>query len=276
MLMAITIVAGGLLSATLVRYAPGFGTDEMQLDARLNSESLRAIRNATGEEQRVGRFYIESLWRTMRGDLGTSHSLQRPVLQLLAERGAVTLALAGKGLASAWLAATLIVLATWLLRSSALETVCSAASGSLLCLPSGVVALLLLICNGPGHLALALVVFPKVHRYMGNLVHATAGMPHIMTAKAKGISSTRVLVWHVLPVIRREMVALVGVSVALAVSATIPVEALCGIPGLGQLAWQSALARDLPVLTNIALLVIACTVLANSGGDLLADDGRPS
>ena len=59
---------------------------------------------------------------------------------------------------------------------------------------------------------------------------------------------------------------------ALAVGAAIPVEALCGIPGVGQLAWHSALARDLPLLTSVSFVVIAFTVLANSGADLLADE----
>ena len=121
-----------------------------------------------------------------------------------------------------------------------------------------------------------MVVFPKLHRYLRNLVHASAGMPHIITANAKGISSIRVLLWHVLPVIRHEVVALAGVSVGLAIGAAIPVEALCGIPGVGQLAWHAALARDLPVLINVALLVTTCTVLANSGADLLAADRRPT
>jgi peptide/nickel transport system permease protein len=80
------------------------------------------------------------------------------------------------------------------------------------------------------------------------------------------------LLWHVVPVIRREIFALAGVSVGLAISGAIPVEALCGTPGLGQLAWQSALARDLPVLTDISLLVVASTVLANSGADLLTGE----
>ena len=166
------------------------------------------------------------------------------------------------------------MLATWLLRSPALETVCAVSAGTLLCLPAGAVALLLVLASGPGYLALALVVFPKVHRYLSNLVQATALMPHIITAKAKGISHIQVLAWHVLPVIAREVLALAGVSVGLAISAAIPVEALCGIPGVGQLAWQAALARDLPVLINVSLMVIACTVLANSGADLLAEERR--
>ena len=33
-----TVLLGGLLSATMVRLAPGFDADEQQLDPRLNSE----------------------------------------------------------------------------------------------------------------------------------------------------------------------------------------------------------------------------------------------
>ena len=56
---------------------------------------------------------------------------------------------------------------------------------------------------------------------------------------------------------------------AMAVGATVPVEALCGFAGIGQLAWQAALARDLPLLTNITILVTLVTLLANSGADVI-------
>src|SRR5882757_5854020 len=38
------VLLGGLISATLVRVAPGFDTDERQLDPGLNAESIRALR----------------------------------------------------------------------------------------------------------------------------------------------------------------------------------------------------------------------------------------
>ena len=41
--------------------------------------------------------------------------------------------------------------------------------------------------------------------------------------------------------------------------------ALCGLPGIGQLAWQAALSRDLPLLVNLTVLVTLVTLLANSG-----------
>jgi len=60
-----------------------------------------------------------------------------------------------------------------------------------------------------------------------------------------------------------------GVSVSLAIGAAIPVEALCGLAGVGQLAWQAALARDLPLLMNITIIVTLVTLLANSSADVI-------
>jgi peptide/nickel transport system permease protein len=274
LLVAITIVEGGLVSATLVRYAPGFGADERQLDARLSSDSIQAIQNTNADERSIVRFYFSSLCKTFRGDLGISRSLNRPVRQLLQERAAVTTAVAGKGLALAWSAAILAVFATWFFRAPPLRIFITLCSGTLLCLPASVLALLAIILNQPGYLVIALIVYPKVHRYLSNLVEAARGMPHLITARAKGTSESQIFFWHVVPVIKREVLALAGVSIGLAISAAIPVEALCGIPGIGQLAWQSALGRDLPLLNNVAMLVIACLVLANSGADLLAEERR--
>lgn len=274
MLAGMTIVAGGLLSATLVRYAPGFGADERLLDARLSSASIAALKNATAEERSIVRYYLGYMRRALRGDFGVSRSLNRPVRELLAERAGVTFQLAGKAMLGAWLAAGALVFATSLLRRRSFSLVSTIFSGALLCLPAGALALLSIILNAPAYLALALILFPKVHRYLINLTTAAARMPHIVVAKAKGLSETRILLWHVVPVIRRELLALAGISVGLAISAAIPVEALCGIPGIGQLAWQSALARDLPLLLNLSVLVVATVTLANSGADLLSEPRR--
>jgi ABC-type dipeptide/oligopeptide/nickel transport system permease component len=65
------------------------------------------------------------------------------------------------------------------------------------------------------------------------------------------------------------MIALAGITVSVALGASIPVEALCGLPGIGQLAWQAALSRDLPLLVNLTVLVTLVTLLANSGADVM-------
>ena len=43
---------------------------------------------------------------------------------------------------------------------------------------------------------------------------------------------------------------------------------ICDSPGIGQLAWQAALSRDLPVLVNMTLFVTLVTLTANSAADL--------
>jgi peptide/nickel transport system permease protein len=64
------------------------------------------------------------------------------------------------------------------------------------------------------------------------------------------------------------MLALGGVSVALAFGASIPVEALADSPGVGQLAWRAALGRDIPLLVSITLLLTAVTTAANLLSDI--------
>jgi peptide/nickel transport system permease protein len=268
-LLLATVLLGGLLSATLVRLAPGFESDERQLDPRLNAESLQAVREKRVEQHNIFSFYFHSLQRAARGDLGTSLSLGQPVSRLLRERAPLTLRLAGMGLLLSWAAALAMALsATWL-RSSAYDALTTMLSGLFLCLPAAVLALLSVLWNVPGSLAIALIVFPTVYRYTRNLLAKAQALPHITTARAKGLSEWHILFWHVLPVAAPQILALAGVSVSLAIGAVIPVEALCGLAGVGQLAWQAALARDLPLLVNITILVTLVTLLANSGADVI-------
>jgi len=132
-----------------------------------------------------------------------------------------------------------------------------------------VLALLSVLWNVPGALAVGLIVFPRVYRYTRNLLAKAYSLPHIVTARAKGLSEGRILFWHVVPIVGPQLLALAGVSVSIAVGAAIPVEALCGLAGIGELAWQAALGRDLPLLMNITVMVTLVTLLANSSADVI-------
>jgi peptide/nickel transport system permease protein len=267
--LAATALLGGFLSATLVRLAPGFDVDEQQLDPRLNSQSIRALRETRLEQHNIFRFYWHSLQRAAHGDLGTSISLGQPVSRLLRERSPLTLRLVGLGLLLSWTTAMALALSAARLRVSAYDALTTIISGIFLCLPAAVLALLSVLWNVPGSLAIGLIVFPRVYRYARNLLAKAYSLPHIITARAKGLGESRILFWHVIPAAGPQLLAVAGVSVSLAVGAAIPVEALCGLAGVGQLAWQAALARDLPLLVNITILVTLVTLLANSGADVI-------
>jgi len=267
--LAATVLLGGFLAATLVRLAPGFAVDEAQLDPRLNSESIRALRETRLEQRNIFRFYFHSFERAAHGDLGTSISLGQPVSRLLRQRVPLTVRLVGIGLLLSWTVAMALALSAAWLRVSAYDAVTTIITGTFLCLPAAVLALLSVLWNVPGSLAIGLIVFPRVYRYARNLLAKAYGLPHITTARAKGLSELRILFWHVIPVAGPQLLAVAGVSVSIAVGAAIPVEALCGLAGVGQLAWQAALARDLPLLVNITILVTLVTLLANSGADVI-------
>jgi len=264
-----TALIGGFLSATLVRLAPGFDVDESQLNPHLSSTSIEALRQSRLEQHNILHFYLQSLQRAFKGDLGRSLSLGRPVAELLRQRLPLTLRLVGIGFLLSWTAVLGLGLSGAWLRVAAYDGLATVMSGTLLCIPAAVLALLSVLWNVPGALAISLIIFPRDYRYVRNLLNKAHAQPHILAARAKGLSELRILFCHVAPVVAPQLLAVAGVSVSLAVGAAIPVEALCGLAGVGQLAWQAALARDLPLLVNITVLMTLVTLLANSGADVL-------
>jgi peptide/nickel transport system permease protein len=120
----------------------------------------------------------------------------------------------------------------------------------------------------PVFCAIGIVVFPRLFRYIQNLLVQSYDQPHVLAARARGLGSGAILLRHVLPVAAPPLLALLGVSFAIAFGAAIPIEALCDSPGLGQLAWQAALGRDLPLIVNVTLVVCLVMLAANSLADL--------
>ncbi|MDQ6759592.1 MAG: diguanylate cyclase, partial [Acidobacteriota bacterium] len=78
---------------------------------------------------------------------------------------------------------------------------------------------------------------------------------------------------HVLAPVLPQIVALAGISLTLAFAASIPIEAICDIPGIGQLAWKAALSRDLPLLVSVTMLVGLITLTVHGLSDLVLDNG---
>jgi peptide/nickel transport system permease protein len=269
------VLLGGLLSATLVRLAPGADADEHELDPSLSAESVRALRQSHAGEKNILNFYASYLRGAIHGDLGTSHALGQPVKSLLRERWPVTARLTGLGLLFAWIFASMLSFTACLWPRAGYEAFGITLSGAFLCIPAAVLALLSVILNAPGYLAIALIVFPKIYRYSRNLLAKAYSLPHITAARARGLGELRILAWHALPVAGPQMIALAGVTISIAIGASIPIESLCGLPGIGQLAWQAALSRDLPLLVNLTVLVTLVTLLANSGADVMIYMLRP-
>jgi peptide/nickel transport system permease protein len=259
---------GALASATLVRFAPGFGIEERELDPRWSASSLEALRRQQALHQELPSFYFHYLSALAHGDLGESDSLKRPVRELLRQRLPVTGNSVLRGLGLAWLAASFLALLGLISRGWLFEASATAFNGLLLSLPAAVVAMLAVQLRAPVFFAIAAVVFPRLYSYIRNLLLRAYDQPHVLAARARGVGSRAILYRHVLPLAAPPLLALLGVSFAISFGAAIPIEALCDSPGLGQLAWQAALGRDLPLIVNVTLVVSLVMLAANFFADL--------
>jgi peptide/nickel transport system permease protein len=266
----VVLLISGLLAATLVRMAPGFGMDERMLDTRLGGGSLQAIERRGAEHSNIFRYYAQYLRQLSRGDFGISRSTGRPVRELLSERLALSLRSALAGLALAWMLALGVVTMLELSHRGFNEALASLLAGALLCTPAALVALACVYIGATPSAPIAAIVFPRIFRYVRDVVRQAGAAPHVLTAHALGMHPGRILAFHVVPPVLPELLALGGISVSMALGSMVPVEALCDSPGVGQLVWQAAMARDLPVLVNVTLLLAAFTI----GANLLADAAR--
>jgi len=52
----------------------------------------------------------------------------------------------------------------------------------------------------------------------------------------------------------------------------VPIEALCGLPGVGALTVQAAISRDMPLLCGLALIVTFVVTLVHAVGDFAAGE----
>src|SRR2546421_4311068 len=85
--IGITVILGGFIAATLVRYSPGFGVDERELDTRFTQETIRRLREESGAAgQGIVSYYLHYVAKAVTGDLGGSTGFRRSVAALIAER----------------------------------------------------------------------------------------------------------------------------------------------------------------------------------------------
>lgn len=273
----VVLLISGLAGATLARVAPGFGMDERVLDARLSARSLEAIEREHSSGRNPLRFYVRFLSGLLHGDAGRSVVFARPVGPLIGERAPQTFRSVTAGLIYGWSVAVLLATAAVLSRRAATVLAAMSVSGLLLSVPSAVLAAVCLLLRLSPAIAIAAVVFPRIFPNAYEQLRASLTSPHVVTARGRGLPASRLFFFHIVPSALMPLVALAGVSVTLAFGASIPVEALADSPGIGQLAWQAALGRDVPVLVTVTLLLTAITVTSNVLAELvLARLGRHS
>ena len=270
-ILGVTLLVG-LIGAAMVRMGPGFDIDEREWDARLSADSREAIRAQRLADGNIGLFCLHYVEGILKGDLGLSRSYNQPVSQLIAERLPVTLGSLAYGVFGGATMGLFLSLATLLWPARASDLFSAGFAGVFLSIPPAVVALLFLGGGQDGRWAIALVVFPYVYRYSKNVLAAAYRSQHVLAALAKGLGKWAVLTRHVMLPVAPQLASIVSMSITVAFGASIPIEVICDLPGIGQLACQAALGRDLPLLVAITMLIAAITLMVNGCADMLVGE----
>jgi peptide/nickel transport system permease protein len=254
-------------------------------------EVERQIRTNYGLDRPMSEQYFDFVGRAMRGDFGESWRQGRPALGAVLERLPATLTLTA--VASALAVAIGCVLGvTAAARPGSIWDV-TARSSALLgqAVPAfwlGTMLILLFAVDlqwlpssgleGPGGVilpALSLAAFPAatLTRLLRASMIETLGADYIRTARAKGLSRSRILVGHALRNAALPALAFTGLQVGFLLGGAVIVEGVFAYPGIGGLALDAAATRDIPLVEAfvwvVAVVILVVHVLIDAVTTLL-------
>ena len=257
------VIAG---STILVRFAPGYLSDAREMDAHYG-DAVRAELSAEAERSgSIPHLLSVELRGWMRGDGGISRQYEVPVSELILPRLSVTGGLMLRSLVLAWALALCASLLSSAVRKPSM--LWQAPAALLLAIPTAAMATLcLLVGYGGPVLVMALLLAARDFKFLHQALRKAWLDPHVLQARAQGVKTHRLVLGYILPSIGPQLSALASLSIVTALSALVPVEVIFNVPGLGQLAWNAALNRDLPVLLSATIVMALAVTLAGLASD---------
>ena len=117
--------------------------------------------------------------------------------------------------------------------------------------------------------ALALPVSGAIAKLTRAGLASVLKQDHIRTARARGLSETRILFKHGLRPALVPVASYLGPAAAGLLTGAVVVETVFGLPGLGRYFVQGALNRDYPLVLGVVTLYAALIILFNLFADLI-------
>jgi peptide/nickel transport system permease protein len=263
LVIVLLVIAGSTL---LVRCAPGYLSDTREMDARYANTARTELNAEASRSGSLPHLLLSEVGGWLRGDAGLSRQYEVPVFELIRPRLAVTGRLLLHALILAWSLALCAALLSSASRSPTL--LWHTPATLLLAVPTAAMATLCLLADHGGPvLVMALLLAARDFKFLHHALHKAWLEPHVLQARAQGVRMSRVLVAHILPAAAPQLSALISLSIVTALSALVPVEVIFNVPGLGQLAWNAAMNRDLPVLLAATMIMALAVTLAGMASD---------
>jgi len=270
---------------------------EIMLGSQATQADLERLRAELGLTEPLYVQYVHWLGLVVRGDLGRSIWMKRPVLAEVLGRFKATLVLTGAGLLLSTVVGLAFGIASAVRPNSLLDRASAVASlfgASMPVFWLGIVLMVLFALwlgwlpasgmyapYGGGdlrdllaHLALpaftlAAASVTIIARLTRSTMLETLGQDYIRTARAKGVVERAVVLRHGLKNALIPIVTVVGVQAGYLLGGAVLTETVFAWPGVGTLMVQGILARDFPLVQGCVLVVALSFVVINLIVDLL-------
>ena len=284
--MALTLLLASLVVFLVIEIVPG---DPAAFMMGLNADpsAVAALRAELGLDAPAVTRYLDWLAGMLRGDFGLSYTYRVPVADLVAERFWVSLPLTLYAL----LLSTLIAIPAGVLaaarRGRATDGIVMAATQAGIAIPNFWFAMLLVMVFSmtlrlfsaggfPGWeagfwpalqaltlpaIALALPQAAILTRVMRSSLLETMGEDYIRTARAKGLGMHQALWRHALRNALIPVVTILGLQFSFLLAGGIIIEQVFFLPGLGRLAFQGIVQRDLVVVKTVVMLLVGAVIV---------------
>lgn len=301
---AVAIAFGvATLTFVLLHLAPGDPFAAAAESPYVSPQMIEQARRNFGLDQPIPVQYVRYLANLARGDLGTSFTRHRPVLDVFRDAIPNTLVLALAALLIDFGLGIGIGVVQGMRPGTRLDRILSTITLTLYSVPTFWLGLMLVLLFGvrldwlpvggvtdpvfyamrspagklldrlqhlvlPA-LTLGLIGAASTARYQRAAMLEAMRQDFIRTARAKGLGERAVALRHALPNALLPTITLFGLSIPLLLSGAVLVETVFSWPGMGKTTVDAVLARDYPLVTGAAVLSALMVVLAN----LLADIG---
>ena len=303
--MVWTLIGISILVFIIIQLPPGdylsnYMSELRAMGEKVADEKIAFLREQYGLDKPLWQQYFVWVIGLLHGDLGYSYYNSTPVTTLLWQRVPVTASLA-LGAAVLWLVIGISsgVLASIRPRSLA-DRVVTASALFFYSMPIFLLGLILLyflfykltlagfdLFPGSGYvplsedpvawlqhlvlpwLSLALVTAATYTRLTRGAMLDVLGEDYIRTARSKGMRERRVTSRHALRSALTPAVTQLGIDLGTVLGGAIITENVFGLPGLGQLAVQSVVQQDQPVIIGTVILAAAFIVISSIVVDLV-------
>ena len=285
----------------LLQFAPGDTVDAMMAQmGGGDAATAKELRRFYGLDLSVAAQLVNYLWRLVRFDLGFSAIYGKPVATVIVERLPATLLLMTSALSFAFFMGLVLgVLAARRVNQwpdtliSTLGLIFYATpsfwfglmaivvfSIYLQWLPAGGFEDITLAHSGLSRtldiarhlllpsLTLGLIFLAIYLRIMRASMLEVLNLDFVRTARSKGLDETSVVVRHVLRNALLPMVTLIGLQAGTMLGGSVVVESVFSLPGLGRLAYESVVQRDLNTLLGIVFVSALLVIVVNFIVDL--------